>query len=82
MNQSAFFQLSPRLQRGIAHTLGWSSLRPVQERTIQAVLAGHNCVVLAPTAGGKTEAAFFPILNVVYRERLAPGRGLVWLLSA
>lgn len=72
VSQSIFFQLSPRLQHGIAHTLGWSSLRPVQEDAIQAVLAGHNCVVLAPTAGGKTEAAFFPILDVVYRERLEP----------
>lgn len=72
MSQSIFFRLSPRLQDGIAHTLGWSSLRPVQELTIEAVLAGRNCVVLAPTAGGKTEAAFFPILDIVYREQLAP----------
>lgn len=72
MSQSAFFRSSPRLQHGIAHTLGWSSLRPVQEQTIETVLAGDNCVVLAPTAGGKTEAAFFPILDIVYRERLKP----------
>jgi ATP-dependent Lhr-like helicase len=72
MSQGAFFQLSPRLQHGIAHTLGWSSLRPVQEQTIEAILTGRNCVVLAPTAGGKTEAAFFPILDIVYREQLTP----------
>lgn len=69
---SNFFKLSPRLQRGIAHTLGWSSLWPVQELTIDAVFAGHNCVVLAPTAGGKTEAAFFPILDIIYRQQLLP----------
>ena len=72
MTQSAFFSLNPRLQHGIAHTLGWSSLRPVQIETIEAALAGHNCVVLAPTAGGKTEAAFFPILDAIYRDRLEP----------
>jgi ATP-dependent Lhr-like helicase len=72
MSQSAFFRLSQRLQHGIAHTLGWSSLRPVQEQTIEAVLVGHNCVVLAPTAGGKTEAAFFPVLDMIYRDRLDP----------
>ena len=72
MSPSPFFRLSPRLQHGIAHTLGWSTLRPVQELTIEAVLAGHNCVVLAPTAGGKTEAAFFPVLDVLYREQLTP----------
>lgn len=72
MDQSAFFRLSQRLQHGIAHTLGWSSLRPVQEQAVEAILTGHNCVVLAPTAGGKTEAAFFPILDLVYREKLQP----------
>ena len=60
------------MQSGIAHTLGWSSLWPVQELTIDAILAGHNCVVLAPTAGGKTEAAFFPILDTIYNEKLPP----------
>jgi ATP-dependent helicase Lhr and Lhr-like helicase len=72
VSQSIFFQLTPRLQQGIAHTLGWSSLRPVQELTIHAVVAGQNCIVLAPTAGGKTEAAFFPILDILAREKLAP----------
>ncbi len=69
---SAFFRLSKRLQQGIAHTLGWSELRPVQELTIEAVLDGKNCVVLAPTAGGKTEAAFFPSLDTIYIEKLPP----------
>jgi len=72
VNQSAFFRLSQRLQHGIAHTLSWSTLRPVQEQTIDKVFAGHNCVILAPTAGGKTEAAFFPILDIVYRQGLSP----------
>jgi ATP-dependent Lhr-like helicase len=72
MTQSAFFKLSQRLQDGIAHELGWSSLHPVQELTIEAILRGQNCVVLAPTAGGKTEAAFFPILDSLYREKSEP----------
>jgi len=45
---NTFFQLSNRLQQGIAHTLGWDSLRPVQELTIEEVLEGKNCIVLAP----------------------------------
>lgn len=66
MSRSAYFRLSERLQHGIASTLRWSELRPVQELTIEAVLAGKNAVVLAPTAGGKTEAAFFPILDLLH----------------
>lgn len=60
---AAFEQLSPAMQYQIVNGLGFRGLRPIQERTIEAVLAGHNCVVLAPTAGGKTEAAFFPLLS-------------------
>lgn len=42
--------------------LGWSRLRPVQELAGQAILDGMNAVILAPTAGGKTEASIFPVL--------------------
>jgi ATP-dependent Lhr-like helicase len=69
---SAFDRLSPALQYQITQTLGFTSLRPVQELTIPPVLDGKNCVVLAPTAGGKTEAAFFPALSRVDAEDLRP----------
>lgn len=62
---TAFERLTPALQYQIAYTLGFKQLRPVQELTIPAILDGKNCVVLAPTAGGKTEAAFFPILSAI-----------------
>ena len=68
MTASAYFRLSERLQRGIASVLKWSSLRPVQEATIDAVRGGNNALVLAPTAGGKTEAAFFPILDALHAQ--------------
>lgn len=60
---SVFQRFHPNLQAAIAQRLGWSSLREVQEWASSAILDGHNAVVLAPTAGGKTEAAFFPILS-------------------
>jgi ATP-dependent helicase Lhr and Lhr-like helicase len=62
---SAFDRLTSALQYQVVHTLGFQSLRPVQEKAIDAVLDGKNCVVLAPTAGGKTEAAFFPLLSAI-----------------
>ena len=62
----SFDRLSPALQAQIVNELGWRGLRPVQEQTIAAVLDGHNCVVLAPTAGGKTEAALFPALSLMH----------------
>ena len=59
---SAFDRLHPALQHHVVNSLGWRDLRPVQSLSIDAYLNGANLVILAPTAGGKTEAAFFPIL--------------------
>ncbi len=61
----SFERLTPALQYQIANTLGFASLRPVQERSIDTILDGKNAVILAPTAGGKTEAAFFPLLSAM-----------------
>ena len=60
---TAFSRFDPRLQEKIVNNLGWTSLRPVQDMAGQAILDGKNCVVLAPTAGGKTEASIFPIIS-------------------
>ena len=62
---SSFDRLSPALKYHIVNTLGWPDLRPVQILTIDTVLSGRNCVVLAPTAGGKTEAGLFPLLSAM-----------------
>lgn len=63
MSRSAFERLHPALQHQVVNALGWTSLRPVQALAIDGVLAGDNLLVLAPTAGGKTEAAFFPLIS-------------------
>ena len=74
----AFDRLSPALRYQIVNGLGWSALRPVQEQAIDAVLDGHNCVVLAPTAGGKTEAAFFPLLSLMDTQDF-PGTSVLYI---
>ena len=65
---SIFARLHPRLQEAIVARLGFSSLRPVQEEAGAALLDGYNAVVLAPTAGGKTEAAMFPTLSMLLSD--------------
>ena len=69
---SGLARLHPHLQHAIVHDLGWRALRPVQDLTIDAVLDGCNSVVLAPTAGGKTEAAIFPLLSRILTESTRP----------
>nr|WP_273377603.1 DEAD/DEAH box helicase [Actinopolymorpha pittospori] len=51
----------------------WPSLRPLQEASVEPVLTGHDGLLLAPTAGGKTEAALLPLLS---RMAAADWRGL------
>jgi len=58
--------------------LGWTSLRPVQEEAGHAILDGCNAVILAPTAGGKTEASVLPVLAGLM-ERQAEGVGALYV---
>ncbi len=65
---SAFDRLHPALQHHIVNSLGWKELREVQSLSIEAFLTGANLVILAPTAGGKTESAFFPVISQMLEE--------------
>jgi len=60
---TAFDRLHPGLQHHIVNTLGWPGLRPLQAESVEPLLAGSDALLLAPTAGGKTEAAMFPLLS-------------------
>lgn len=65
---TSFDRLHPVLQHHIVNSLGWTSLRSTQEKAINPVLEGRDVLLLAPTAGGKTEAAVFPILSRMLSE--------------
>ncbi len=68
MTARNFDALHPALQHHIVNSLGWRDLRPFQDEAIAPILAGHNVLILAPTAGGKTEAATLPILSRMLAE--------------
>jgi ATP-dependent Lhr-like helicase len=63
-----FDQLHPAVQYHVVNSLGWSTLRPTQLAAIAPIHAGTHCLLLAPTAGGKTEAAAIPMLSRMLRE--------------
>lgn len=45
---------------------GWEDLRPIQKSAIvRSVETDNNFILAAPTASGKTEAAFLPAINAV-----------------
>jgi len=63
-----FDRLHPAVQYHVVNSLGWKSLRPTQLEAISPILDGRNCLLLAPTAGGKTEAAIIPVFSRMIHE--------------
>ena len=62
---SAFDRLARPIQQWIRGQ-GWRELREVQVRAVEAILGTErDVIVAASTAGGKTEAAFLPLLSDV-----------------
>lgn len=62
-------RLDPVVLHHIVNTLGWPDLRPLQRAAITPLMAGEDAVLLAPTAGGKTEAACFPLLSAMTEQK-------------
>ena len=62
---SSFEKFHNGVQRWI-WSQNWEKLRNIQERAAPPILSGQQDVIIAaPTAGGKTEAAFMPIASVL-----------------
>ncbi|MFB9687127.1 DEAD/DEAH box helicase [Amycolatopsis plumensis] len=61
-------RLLPALVHHIVNTLGWHELRPLQSAAMAPLLEGSDAILLAPTAGGKTEAATFPLLSAMEEQ--------------
>jgi ATP-dependent helicase Lhr and Lhr-like helicase len=65
---SAGTGLDAAIEYHVVNSLGWPSLRPLQAAAVEPVRSGADCVLIAPTAGGKTEAAVFPLLSSMVTE--------------
>lgn len=63
-----FDALAPTVQHHIVNSLGWPGLRQLQNDAVAPLVAGQDAILLAPTAGGKTEAATFPLLTRMSQE--------------
>ena len=64
--QSKAFELLAEPIRRWIWQKGWTSLWDIQERAIPYLINGDNdLIIAAATAGGKTEAAFLPLISKV-----------------
>lgn len=77
MNEpSAFQQLNPIIQEEL-YRMKWTALRPIQVDAIHAILGSDaHLIISANTAGGKTEAAFLPILSNIVEDYAGSVRAL------
>jgi ATP-dependent Lhr-like helicase len=60
---SVFSSLHESLQQVLAQRLDWTELRKVQEQACRTICAGSDALIIAPTAGGKSEAALIPVMD-------------------
>lgn len=70
--------LHPVIVHHLVNTLGWPDLRPVQRAAVEPVIGDEDVVLVAPTAGGKTEAVVFPLLTRMATEGW-PGTSVIYL---
>ncbi|MAZ17633.1 MAG: ATP-dependent helicase [Ahrensia sp.] len=72
---SAFDQLARPIQKWIRGQ-GWKELRKFQSDAVHAVMdASNDLIIAAATAGGKTEAAFLPLISQVLESDVAKAGG-------
>ncbi|GAA0404497.1 DEAD/DEAH box helicase [Streptomyces luteireticuli] len=71
-------RLDPVVLHHVVNTLGWPDLRPLQKAAVHPLMDGEDAVLLAPTSGGKTEAATFPLLSAM-REKRWIGTSVLYL---
>jgi ATP-dependent Lhr-like helicase len=65
---SVFSSLHGSLQGVLSDRLEWTDLREVQEQAFTAVSSGSDVLVIAPTAGGKSEAALIPVMDDILKH--------------
>ena len=76
---SSFSLLDEKVQKWVWRQ-GWSSLKDIQENSIPIVLSqDHDVIISAATAGGKTEAAFLPILTSILQDRVSFGYQVLYI---
>ncbi|MEM2937575.1 MAG: DEAD/DEAH box helicase, partial [Candidatus Bathyarchaeia archaeon] len=77
-SQNAFDLLVKPVRR-LVEQRGFSKPTEPQEKTIPKILEGKNVLLISPTATGKTEAAFLPVLSMLLQEPQAPGIKVLYI---
>ncbi|GMO60763.1 MAG: DEAD/DEAH box helicase [Rickettsiales bacterium] len=67
---SSFDLLHPTIQKAV-YKMGWTNFRVIQDEAIQILSPNPNDLIIsAPTASGKTEACFLPIISNIINNKV------------
>ncbi len=67
------FELLVKPVRRLIEQKGFAKPTEPQQKTIPIILEGKNVLLISPTATGKTEAAFLPVLSMLLQAPKTPG---------
>jgi ATP-dependent Lhr-like helicase len=74
------FDLLVKPVRRLIEQRGFSKPTEPQEKTIPKILEGKNVLLISPTATGKTEAAFLPVISMLLQgQQGAPGIKVLYI---
>jgi ATP-dependent Lhr-like helicase len=73
------FDLLVKPVRRLIEQKGFPKPTEPQEKTIPKILEGKNILLISPTATGKTEAAFLPVLSMLLQQPQAPGIKVLYI---
>jgi ATP-dependent helicase Lhr and Lhr-like helicase len=78
VSENAFEMLVKPVRR-LVEQKGFLAPTEPQQKTIPTILEGKNVLLISPTATGKTEAAFLPILSMLLQQPKTPGIKVLYI---
>lgn len=73
------FEMLVKPVRRLIKQRGFPEPTEPQEKTIPTILEGQNVLLISPTATGKTEAAFLPLLSMLLQAPQTPGIKVLYI---
>lgn len=62
-------KIHPGLKKSVIEK-GWKNFSDIQISAFEPIYNGEDCIIEAPTSGGKTEAVLFPTLSKIANDKL------------
>ena len=78
-SSESVFEMLVKPVRRLVDQKGFPEPTEPQEKTIPKIIEGKNVLLISPTATGKTEAAFLPILSMLLQAPKTPGIKVLYI---